>query len=147
MNCVDKADQLKSSYEISRKSKKWWHRLFWHFVTVVNSFIIYKQNNPSTKINLKEFRLNVVTELVGFSTSKKRGKKPKQHGPSHNKPKISDEIRFSQVHIPTRLEQIRNCVCCSSNNKRIRTKYMCTICKVPLCIKGKKNCYEIYHRV
>lgn len=79
MNCVDKADQLKSSYEISRKSKKWWHRLFWHFVdvTVVNSFIIYKQKNSSTKINLKEFRLNIVTELVGFSTPIKRGKKPK----------------------------------------------------------------------
>lgn len=77
MNCVHKADQLKSSYEINRKSKKWWHRLFWHFVdvTVVNSFIIYKQKNPSNKMNLKEFRLNVVTELVGFSTPIKRGTK------------------------------------------------------------------------
>ena len=28
MGAVDKADQLKSTYEISRKSMKWWHRLF-----------------------------------------------------------------------------------------------------------------------
>ena len=43
MGCVDKADMLKSYYEINRKSKKWWQRIFWHFVdvTLVNSFIIY----------------------------------------------------------------------------------------------------------
>ncbi|XP_018377831.1 PREDICTED: uncharacterized protein LOC108770657 [Trachymyrmex cornetzi] len=41
MGCVDKADMLKSYYEINRKSKKWWQRIFWHFVdvTLVNSFI------------------------------------------------------------------------------------------------------------
>jgi len=44
MGYVDKADMLKSCYQISQKSKKWWHRIFWHFVdvTLVNAFIIYK---------------------------------------------------------------------------------------------------------
>ena len=44
MGCVDKSDQMKSFYEITRKSKKWWHRLLWHFidVTLVKSFIISK---------------------------------------------------------------------------------------------------------
>nr|XP_023022544.1 piggyBac transposable element-derived protein 4-like [Leptinotarsa decemlineata] len=34
MNSVDKLDQLKSCYEIDRKSKKWWHRIFFHFLDV-----------------------------------------------------------------------------------------------------------------
>lgn len=42
MGYVDYFDQLKSLYEIDRKSKKWWHQIFFHFidVTIVNSFII-----------------------------------------------------------------------------------------------------------
>lgn len=149
MNCVDKADQLKSTYEISRKSKKWWLRIFWHFidVTVVNSFIIYKQNTPSTKMNLIDFRLKLVTELIGFASPKKRGPKTKQFTPSKRKPQISNEIRFSQArHIPTKLEIQRNCTCCSSKTNRVRTSYMCITCNVPLYIKEKINCYEIYHK-
>ena len=41
---VDKADMLKSLYEIDRKSPEWWHRIFFHLldVALVNSYIIYK---------------------------------------------------------------------------------------------------------
>jgi hypothetical protein len=45
MNCVDHFGQLKSLYEINRKSKKWWHRIFFFFLdtAVVNAFILHKQ--------------------------------------------------------------------------------------------------------
>ncbi|KAJ8937381.1 hypothetical protein NQ314_011929 [Rhamnusium bicolor] len=29
---VDRADMLKSYYAIDHKSRKWWQRLFWHFI-------------------------------------------------------------------------------------------------------------------
>lgn len=43
MGCVDKADMLRALYQCDRKSKKWWHRIFFHFldVIIVNSFVIY----------------------------------------------------------------------------------------------------------
>lgn len=31
MGHVDKADMLKKCYEIDRRSKKWWHRIFFIF--------------------------------------------------------------------------------------------------------------------
>jgi len=31
MGFVDKADMLKALYEVNRKSRKWWHRIFWYF--------------------------------------------------------------------------------------------------------------------
>jgi hypothetical protein len=45
MNCVDHFDQLKSLYEINRKSKKWWHCIFFFFLdaAVVSAFILHKQ--------------------------------------------------------------------------------------------------------
>lgn len=43
MNAVDKFDQNKGSYEVDRKSRKWWHRIFFYFLDacVVNSYVIY----------------------------------------------------------------------------------------------------------
>ncbi|KAF2896988.1 hypothetical protein ILUMI_09186 [Ignelater luminosus] len=45
MGFVDKSDVYKACYEIDRKSKKWWHRIFWHFIdlTVLNAFITFKE--------------------------------------------------------------------------------------------------------
>ncbi|KAJ8965522.1 hypothetical protein NQ314_004071 [Rhamnusium bicolor] len=67
MGYVDKADQLKSTYEISRKSKKWWHRIIWHFVdvAVVNSFTIFTERSGVKTIDLKTF-LNCKWTRRGF---------------------------------------------------------------------------------
>ncbi|CAH1983325.1 unnamed protein product [Acanthoscelides obtectus] len=39
MGFVDKLDQLKSNFGLDRRSHKWWHRIFFHFIDicVVNS--------------------------------------------------------------------------------------------------------------
>lgn len=41
MGCVDKTDQLKSTYEIDRRSRKWWHRIFFNFSRYYNSQFIH----------------------------------------------------------------------------------------------------------
>jgi hypothetical protein len=58
MGFVDKADMLKALYEVNRKSRKWWHRIFWYFldVTVVNAFIIYREQTNDMKKTLMKFR-------------------------------------------------------------------------------------------
>ncbi|XP_051170607.1 piggyBac transposable element-derived protein 4-like [Leptopilina boulardi] len=148
MGCVDKADMLKSTYELNRKSKKRWHRIFWHLVdvTVVNSFIIYRQNRPDSQMALKEFRLAVANDLIGYSTPNKRGKKQQQLPINNYKPKISTTMRFSQVpHLPTVLSTQRRCVCCSTKSIPCRTSFFCSTCNVPLCIKKEKNCFQKFH--
>ncbi|XP_055918585.1 piggyBac transposable element-derived protein 4-like [Eupeodes corollae] len=76
MGFVDKADMLKSCYDIDRKSKKCWHRIFWHFldVSVVNSFIIFKESSVENDklLTLKEFRIAVANGFVGAHTHKTR---------------------------------------------------------------------------
>lgn len=44
LNFVDNFDQLKDNYQVDRKSKKWYLRLFFHFVDVAltNSFILHQ---------------------------------------------------------------------------------------------------------
>jgi hypothetical protein len=51
MGHVNKADMLKSCYEIDRKSKRWWLRIFWYFidVTIVNTFTLFRQRCELTE--------------------------------------------------------------------------------------------------
>ncbi|KAM7313423.1 piggyBac transposable element-derived protein 4-like [Ixodes scapularis] len=78
MNFVGKFDQLKDQYQVDRKSRKWWHRIFFHFLDccVVNAFIIFKELEDSEKMTLKDFRRSVIASLtaegqVGCSSKRK----------------------------------------------------------------------------
>ncbi|KAF2901399.1 hypothetical protein ILUMI_04787 [Ignelater luminosus] len=80
MGFVDKSDMYKACYEIDRKPKKWWYRIFWHFIdlTVVNAFIIFKKTTANTDryLSLKEFRLAVANGLNGADPeTPQRGRK------------------------------------------------------------------------
>ena len=56
MGGVDLSDQLIQYYQVLRKSKKWWKKLFFHLIdlAVVNSYLIYKSTGKC--ISQKEFR-------------------------------------------------------------------------------------------
>lgn len=56
MGGVDLADRYRALYQVDRKSKKWWQRLFWGLldVTFVNSYVVYKQ--MFNDISVLEFR-------------------------------------------------------------------------------------------
>lgn len=45
MGGVDHADRLRALYNVDRKSKKWWLRIFWGLldITFVNAYVIYCQ--------------------------------------------------------------------------------------------------------
>ena len=68
MGGVDLADQLLSYYSMTnRRTLKWWKKVFWRLVdiTIINSWIIFHTNNPTSEINSqKQFRLKLAEELV-----------------------------------------------------------------------------------
>lgn len=72
---------------------------------VVNSFIIYKQRNTDSQMTLKDFRLLVIDQLIGYYSSNKRGKKRMPISKSNFKKQVSNERRFSQApHLPIVLD-------------------------------------------
>ncbi|KAB0804596.1 hypothetical protein PPYR_01566 [Photinus pyralis] len=151
MNAVDKFDQKKSSYEIDRKSRKWWHRIFFYFVDacIVNSYIIYEKLGLP-KMTLKNFRRKVVEHLVcetlTHTNTKKRRSNPVVAAIREHKPYVPDNIRQREAaHLPIRSSR-RRCGHCSTKSKQVRTKWMCTMCKVPLCLKDDKNCFIPFHK-
>lgn len=149
MGYVDKADMMKSTYQINRKSKKWWPRILWHFVdvAVVNSFIIYKQRlSDGSNVDLKSFRLSIVSGLVGAKTENPRKGRPVGEKPvSSFKPNVPLEKRWDQAaHMPKHGNS-RRCALCSTRADQHRTRWSCSTCDVGLCLNDKKNCFGKYH--
>ena len=78
MGGVDTTGHLEKTYGYDRKSKRYWLRLFFHFVDIAsnNAYIIYKHNSAKVKNSgehfrvktLKQFRLAVVEGLICVPT-------------------------------------------------------------------------------
>lgn len=151
MGYVDKMDMLKSIYETDRKSKKWWHRIFFYFVDValLNSFIIFKLRSTGKSLSLKNFRLSVAVGLIGAVRNvPQRGRKSEEplHAANNFKPTVPLEVRFDQcAHMPIHGNP-RRCAHCSTRNQPHRSKWACTTCNVGLCLNDKKNCFIPYHK-
>jgi len=114
---------MKSTYAINRKSKKWWHRLFWHLVdtAIVNAYIIYNEQRNKDNLTLKTFRLALVDNLVGKSIESKKGRHPKPKRNSHCKRQVSVNKRQSQSkHMPQHGKR-RRCTHCSTKENEQRT--------------------------
>lgn len=148
MGYVDKADMMKNTYEIDRKSRKWWHRILWHFldVTIVNSFIIFTQRTESRSLDLKTFRLSVVSGLIGAAPETPRRGRPSGEMPVNKfKPQVPLEKRWDQAsHMPIHSTS-RRCALCSSKAEQHRTRWSCSTCKIGLCLSEKKKFFIKYH--
>lgn len=127
MGGVDHADQLRVTYGVDRRSKKWWHRLFWGMIDIlfVNAYIIYKDlNGPMT---LLEFRRIVVQGLINKKEQPTpvRGifqRKPKENKGQINKRRgkkcsVPNDVRFGNrgIHWIKYVDERGRCEVCSMN--------------------------------
>ena len=137
MGGVDVFDSRRKTYSFSRKSRKWWHRLFYFLVdaAITNSYILYKETRGTKRLTQKEFVLQLVEHLMSFHSSRKRAS-------NHDGPTAS---RLCERHFPAKLPEntYRQCCVCS---ERQRTAYCCRDCSsetpVPLC---PARCFKVYH--
>lgn len=160
---MDHADQLRALYCVNRKSRKWWHRLFFGMIDIafVNAYSVYCQ--IFEKVSVKEFRRSVAVglmtmskEVVGkrsgssgsfnvnaASTSNSRNQRGAS---SYSVPK---DIRLGNrgCHWLAFTKRRGRCESCSLKNIQSRPYSTCSTCKVYLCSNEKKNCFADYHEV
>jgi hypothetical protein len=75
MGGVDRFDQQKAVYELGRRSKKWWKRLFYFLldVAITNAYILYSNNSRvHNPLSQKLFRLVLARALIDNLTFRKR---------------------------------------------------------------------------
>ena len=124
MRGVDRGDQLMGYYNIRRRSRKWWKRVFGYVVEVaaLNAYVIQKD---------------------GYLPAER-----KKHD------YLEFRVALAEEHLPTIDGSSRMCVVCSKvrevkklkrSEYRHETQIKCGVCDVNLCVTKDRNCFVKYH--
>ncbi|UYV70807.1 TMTC3, partial [Cordylochernes scorpioides] len=137
---VDRSDQMMAYYSFSRKTLKWWKKIFFHLFSLcfVIGNIIYNKANPDKKISLKDFYLAVGGELLNQASI--------EHSEKETTSK-TDVARLLGKHYCYKIAPEsgkavqRRCKVCADSAKhktgkaaRKDTRFECKQCKIPLCV-------------
>lgn len=161
MGGVDLLDSMLSLYRIHIRSKKWYHRLLWHFfdMIMVQAWLIYCQemkriNAPKKEVlQLRVFKMKAASDLTkcGKMIRSKRGhpstsfdslyNAKKKRGPTAPIPEKSTRTD-NTGHFPTFVEQKGRCKYPGCGGI---PKVLCEKCKVHLCFTPKSNCFKKFH--
>lgn len=153
MGGVDLADALRTTYEVRRKSFRWWLCiLFWIVDScITNARVCATDNGDRVRTNL-EFRKMLVKEIITLHHT--RGLALVQPDQQPLAPAIQrfkagylpDSRLLPGRHYPIRYrEHIRNGACkwCAYQGVTKKSVYHCMACHVPLCVL----CFKDYHTV
>jgi len=154
MGGVDRFDRQCALYSVSRKSKKWWLKIFYFILdaAVVNAFNLYAAVHPDQSPRLLQFRAQLFRGLVrGFCSRQRRSSlqgmsfmRFRFTGKSREKlVGVPEDIRqHPSNHFPEKTDSYHCCRLCSSRKNNKRSRIMCTQCKVWLCVNP---CFARFH--
>ena len=138
MGGVDIMDQMKSYYELDRRSRsRFYIRIFYDLldIAVVTAFRIYQQLELP-EMSLHDFKDCVAKSLVSRYSSRIRVAVTKG---------ITNVASVAN-HLPVFLETRIRCKLCSVNGTQSRTSIKCHTCDVALCLSKERNCFYHYHK-
>ena len=159
MGGIDKSDMLTHLYKSPMKSRRWYLRLFGYVVDVCtsNAWILYKRDCKALSqkpMSLKMFRLEISNFARCYKTkpTRKLRSTPEEQpfvlpkkGQRSSRP--SDNLRYDQAkfHCPVFVKLRMTCKFCSAKDDMHRSRWVCNICQVALCLTEKKNCFRDFH--
>nr|XP_047132645.1 piggyBac transposable element-derived protein 3-like [Hydra vulgaris] len=161
MGGVDLLDGMLSLYRIHIRSKKWYHKLIWHFfdLIVVQAWILYCRDMKKSQalkkdiFQLRIFKLKVAKCLVQSdkALSSRRGRPStsvdhlhrlkRKRGPAANLPEPSTR-KDNIGHFPFFVDKKGRCKYPGCTGI---TKVFCEKCKVHLCFTSNSNCFRKFH--
>jgi hypothetical protein len=152
MGGVDLSDFFLASYRHTLKQKRWYLRIFFHFVgvAIVNSWIIYRWQG-NNDVDQLTFRSSLARCLInkGWNMINSTRGRPVNHIYNSNPPsrsntrtKVPDEVRYNLTagHWPIKSDA-KNASRCISSICSSKTRYKCSACEKSLC----PECFGYYH--
>ena len=132
---VDVINQLHYSYAPGRKSRRCFTRLVWWLIgiCILNAYRLWRCDHPHE--SHLEFRMALMRELM---EQLPEGQRTQQQRSSVHAGAAPHLTHFSELSdVPS------DCAHCSAGRQqRKRTRYICSACKVHLCIGA---CFSQYH--
>lgn len=139
MKRIDLGDQLAQSYTSTRKTIKWYIKIFFTLLdmAVINSLAIHKVLGG--KMAVAEFKMELVRGLLEGGELRRRRKNHISPAPA------APAATAAPDHMPedTPFRRWRRCAFCwNSKRKRKETRILCNICGVSLC---PTPCFKEFH--
>ncbi|XP_040072936.1 piggyBac transposable element-derived protein 2-like [Ixodes scapularis] len=163
MGGVDLLDALIAYYRIQLRSKKFYLKLFFHFLdmVIVVSWLLYRRDCQSLGVpknkqrDLLKFRLGIAEALCKQGkdlSSKKRGRPSgslqaqlemkKRRGPTSHIP--NEDVRTDSTgHWPVVKDTRQRC---KKPGCKGHTNVMCSKCNAHLCLNKNTNCFFDFHQ-
>lgn len=159
MGGVDLMDSLIGLHRTTIRSKKWYHRIFYHLsdMMVVNAWLLYRKQDSAKAggkpLKLAEFKASVANSLCSTRLEKerKRGRPSDVDQSQHQQPTkrrvvvsaVPADIRTDgNNHLPVFSKRGR----CRRGKCKGTSRVACSKCKVALCLTAKKNCFALFHQ-
>ena len=173
MGGIDKSDMLTHLYKTPLRARRWPLKIFGYVldVCVSNAWLIYKRDIKKLAerpMSLKNFRLSisrfcrVQKKTRVFSHTRRNLDLPSTSTSSdesstrlvlptkgQRSPEVPQALRddTSKQHVPVFTPMRQTCKHCSTGNNIHRSKWMCNVCNVALCLSDSRNCFASYHNV
>ena len=142
---TDRCDQMATLYSYSRKSNKWWKKVFFRLfrIAIINTWILH------TKIHGKKtpffvFLMDLAHEMIQEAAIRREYEptRTRRRGrPSKNDRMTLDPVGKHMIICAKKKGRWR-CVQCSKQKKEKRVPFICKSCNVALC----PSCFVDYHR-
>ena len=162
MGGADLLDSLLALYRIPVRSKKWYHRLLWHFLdlSLVQSWLLYRReataNNVPGKeqLSLLQFKLSVAECLLSENKTKgvKRGRPSRDMDEDHRQKAARGPAAALPV-TAVRTDGVSHWPIFGTKKGRCKLpgckgipKIRCEKCDVYLCFTTKCNCFKAFHQ-
>ena len=160
MGGVDYLDRMCAKSRFHIRSKRWYMHIFWFTIKIAlaNAWIIYRRKHLAMGgakkdiMKLKKFQSYVAKCLIQADKSKKRGRPSLEEAAiaeapappvQRKKPRVEppSEVRYDGVDHRISFTDRGKCSLCKTGF----CETQCHKCNVRLCVKKKKNCFDIYH--
>ena len=141
MGTVDRSDHYCSSDSFTRKTLRWWRKLFFWLIEVslVNLFLIYKEIHHLSEERHALNSNNLIVQLVGnIGNRKAKRGRTSEHD-------VAERLN-KMLHFIAKAAKGRNknCLVCSSNGNRKTAVFFCETCqRKPSLHPG--DCFKKYH--
>jgi len=153
MGGVNQFNQQRELYSDSRRSRRWWLRIFYFLLdaSLVNVHTLYNSIHPNHPMTQLEFHTRVFLGLVRNYCSRTRCEsvdvnflQSRRHSVDRKRKGVPDEIRLDHagVHFPKQVEKFRRCRVCSTKQHCKHSRVQCDVCCVTLCIDP---CFQKFH--
>lgn len=158
MGGIDKSDMLTHLYKTPMRARRWYMRLFAYALDlcVCNAWILYKRDCQAMRedpMPLKQFRLDIsrfarCQKTLGSRITRASPDQPMPiPRPGYRAQLPTDQQRYdtSKQHLPIFVNNRQTCKHCSTKATIHRSRWMCSVCQIALCLSDTRNCFMPFH--